>query len=94
MEKKANCASAGVLDSYHAAVIDLRLAPKIRGCSLCLAAILVYPSLTAEKRPAPVLLEFSGQEDILERKERREIIPLYEQRTTRIVSNRHATEFT
>ena len=59
-ERRFNFACAGVLKSYRAAVVDLRLAPKIRGCSLCLAAILVYARLTAEKRPAPVLHEVKG----------------------------------
>lgn len=84
-ERRFNFACAGIFKSYRAALVDLRLAPKIQGCSLCLAAILVYSRVNGRKETgaSPAW----QQKDMVERNERREIISIYERRT-RDVSDR------
>ena len=59
-ERRFNIACAGVSKSYRAAVVDLRLAPKTRGCSLCLAAILVYARVNGRKETGAVPHEVKG----------------------------------
>ena len=58
---------------------DLRLTPKIQGCSLCLAAILVYARVNGRKKTgaSPAW----QQKNMVERNERREIMTVYERRT-------------
>ena len=96
MESKFICASALILKSYHAVIVDLRLAPKLRGVQTLLGSYFKYiPRLTAgnDRHHLQSCMRSNVKRYVVECKERREGIACHEERRRGDVSDRHATDF-